>query len=443
MKRKATRLFQDPPSRALPYFKHRLDGERYQQSRLVDIGSREGQTLYSLGFLTSVARTRYLARRGAPLPHQSGSSPCSRLTVQRVGCLLPLGSGRSAELPRLCGRPLVVMNKVVEFELVDLPGVKLSETGPHVLEQRSQLRLVIGDHDVACGTTIRPLGCAMLGVPGLDHEARGYWATPPTIKDPRAAHRRKPGDSCHRHVLRSGVSGRGRQVARRPSSVVAEDQRPAAPEAPGDLLEERAVEDRTVVEADREVADREAELATPVTQESLAVSKGGSVRDRRAKPESTRCNGRDRPRVTDRTWRSLKVPIRTVHPSLGKQVDTRLAKPTPLTLSSCRTTGNDSGGVTKVTVLEARIGELCPWLRVTDHGSRITDHGSRITDHGSRITDHGSRITDHGSRITDHGSRITDHGSRITDHGSACLRRTAPSLWLDRGAFDRQPRPRR
>ena len=41
-----------------------------------------------------------VVRRGAPISHQSGSSPCSR-RGQRVRRLLPLAAGRSAELPQL------------------------------------------------------------------------------------------------------------------------------------------------------------------------------------------------------------------------------------------------------------------------------------------------------------------------------------------------------
>jgi hypothetical protein len=50
------------------------------------------------------------------------------------------------------------MNQLVEVELVDLGGVELSEASPHVLEQRSQLRLVIGRHQFPCSSTIGGLG---------------------------------------------------------------------------------------------------------------------------------------------------------------------------------------------------------------------------------------------------------------------------------------------
>ena len=46
------------------------------------------------------------------------------------------------------------MNQVVHVELVDLAGVELGEPGAHVLEQCSQLGLVIGGDQLSRGTTI-------------------------------------------------------------------------------------------------------------------------------------------------------------------------------------------------------------------------------------------------------------------------------------------------
>ena len=41
------------------------------------------------------------------------------------------------------GRPLVMMNHVVQFELIDLAGLELGEAGTHTLKQHSQLILVV------------------------------------------------------------------------------------------------------------------------------------------------------------------------------------------------------------------------------------------------------------------------------------------------------------
>ena len=47
------------------------------------------------------------------------------------------------------------MNQAVKVELIDLGAVELSEAGADVLEQRSQLRLVIGGYQFPCRSTIR------------------------------------------------------------------------------------------------------------------------------------------------------------------------------------------------------------------------------------------------------------------------------------------------
>ena len=46
------------------------------------------------------------------------------------------------------------MNQVIQVELVDLAGVELGEAGAYVLEQCSQLRLLIGGDELPRGTTI-------------------------------------------------------------------------------------------------------------------------------------------------------------------------------------------------------------------------------------------------------------------------------------------------
>lgn len=66
---------------------------------------------------------------------------------QRARRSLPLRSARSAEVPKLTGKALVVMDQIVELEGIDPGCVKFGEARTHVLQQPAQLFLVIrGDH---------------------------------------------------------------------------------------------------------------------------------------------------------------------------------------------------------------------------------------------------------------------------------------------------------
>jgi hypothetical protein len=108
------------------------------------------------------------APRSAPVP------PVRLFTVlapvrQRARGLVPLASARPAELPKLGGGPLVVMNQIVHVELIDLTGVELSEPGAHVFEKSSQLALVIVGGQLPRGTTIGLVPGTTLRVSGPDH----------------------------------------------------------------------------------------------------------------------------------------------------------------------------------------------------------------------------------------------------------------------------------
>jgi hypothetical protein len=47
-----------------------------------------------------------------------------------------------------------MVNHVIQVELIDVAGIELVEAGADVLEQRSQLALVIGGDPLRCCTTL-------------------------------------------------------------------------------------------------------------------------------------------------------------------------------------------------------------------------------------------------------------------------------------------------
>lgn len=56
----------------------------------------------------------------------------------------PLAGTRSAEAPELTRGPLVAVDEVIEFDLIDLAGVELGEAVADVLKECSELLLVVG-----------------------------------------------------------------------------------------------------------------------------------------------------------------------------------------------------------------------------------------------------------------------------------------------------------
>jgi hypothetical protein len=58
--------------------------------------------------------------------------------------LQPLAATGSAEAPKFAGSTLIAVDDVIEVELVDLTGIELSEAVADVLEQNSELLLVVG-----------------------------------------------------------------------------------------------------------------------------------------------------------------------------------------------------------------------------------------------------------------------------------------------------------
>lgn len=64
--------------------------------------------------------------------------------LERCRCLQPLAATRSAEASELTRSPLVAVDEVIEFELIDLAGVELGEAAADVLKECSQLLLLVG-----------------------------------------------------------------------------------------------------------------------------------------------------------------------------------------------------------------------------------------------------------------------------------------------------------
>src|SRR5260370_41331643 len=90
-----------------------------------------------------------------------------------------------------------MMNQVVEFERVDLASIKLGEANSDILEQRSQLRLVIAGDQLSRGTAIRLGVRKTLRVSRRRHRHDATTATPSSgwrSQPPRpcAAARRPP-----------------------------------------------------------------------------------------------------------------------------------------------------------------------------------------------------------------------------------------------------------
>ncbi len=72
-------------------------------------------------------------------------------------------------LPRLDRHAAGRMNQVVQVEPIDLGGIELGEPGADVLEQCSQLALVIGDNQLPRGRTMGLIPGTTLRVAGPDH----------------------------------------------------------------------------------------------------------------------------------------------------------------------------------------------------------------------------------------------------------------------------------
>ena len=116
-----------------------LDLAREQISRHLAGWSRAGWSTVAASAVSAARATEFppvcflLALLARPLEHQRRPLPCA--------------STGATERPELLGRSHVVMNQLVQVERVDFPSVHLREAIADVIEEETQLLLVIlGDH---------------------------------------------------------------------------------------------------------------------------------------------------------------------------------------------------------------------------------------------------------------------------------------------------------
>jgi len=81
-------------------------------------------------------------------------------------------------------RPLVAVDEVVQFKLVDVAGVELIEGFANVLQQRSELSLVVGLDDRPRLALGRFLVQGLSTMVALGHDARTYFLHGQGVLDP-------------------------------------------------------------------------------------------------------------------------------------------------------------------------------------------------------------------------------------------------------------------